>query len=368
MRHDDGPDDSASNTAAVVAAAAAAGFVNAATMASTAGNKLADVGESEIEAARQQQAHVANTDESSAADDQNVKQRRFSAIGIAFFIITYLLGVIGFLCVLAAHPFVLLLDRSRRRFHQIIGLSWLRFSLASVRIMPELINSHNLPPRDKTVVFVANHVSYMDIYVLPYLNRMLKVVAKAEIFSMPIVGWAMQMAGNIGVKRSDRRGQLEAFHEMVAVLQRDISLVVYPEGTRSRSGRLSRFKLGAFRAAKTANVSIVPVTITGTREMMPSHAFVPLCYPKKPIQLTVHPAIDSFGRSVEELRDLAFSAINSTLEPAMQSTILSHGTQSPQSVHASPPSAASTPFPTTSQTSSSSPATQESSSLFPPSS
>jgi 1-acyl-sn-glycerol-3-phosphate acyltransferase len=314
VRHDDcgagsggGADDAAAAAAAVVAAAAAS--IAGATAISSSGGDATSTA-----------THPASGGSAVADGGGKEQVRRFSTIGVAFFLITYAWGVLGFIFVLAAHPLVMLFDRGRRRLHQSIGLSWLRISLASVRIVPEVINSHNLPPQDETVVYVANHVSYMDIYVLPYLNRALKVVAKAEIFSMPIVGWAMRMAGNIGVKRSDRRGQLEAFREMVAVLERGVSLVVYPEGTRSKSGRLSRFKLGAFRAAKSANVSIVPVTITGTREMMPSHAYVPLCYPRKPIRLTVHPAIDSLSHTVEELRDLAFSAIDSTLDPSIQST------------------------------------------------
>jgi 1-acyl-sn-glycerol-3-phosphate acyltransferase len=103
--------------------------------------------------------------------------------------------------------------------------------------------------------------------------------------------------------------------------------VVYPEGTRSKTGRMSQFKPGAFSAAKAANVPIVPVTITGTREMMPSYAYLPLCYPPKRFRLTVHPAIDSIGRSVDELRDMAFRAIDSKLDPSIQT--LSHSSYTP---------------------------------------
>ncbi len=134
------------------------------------------------------------------------------------------------------------------------------------------------------------------------------------------MGWAMRMAGNIGVKREDRAGQARAFRTMVDVLRSGTSLVVYPEGTRSESGRMSKFKRGAFRAAIAAGVPIVPFTITGTREMMPSYAYVPLRYPPRPFTVTVHPPIETTGRSVDEVRDLAFLAVDSGLEPEVQSS------------------------------------------------
>jgi 1-acyl-sn-glycerol-3-phosphate acyltransferase len=228
-------------------------------------------------------------------------------------------GCVYFIPVLLLHPAVLLLDRQRRRFTQRLGMGWLRASLASVRISPQLRGAEHLPPPDATVVYVANHASNMDIYVLPTLGRALKVVCKAEVFRTPVIGWAMAMAGNIGVRRSDRRGQLAAFRAMVSALHAETSLFIYPEGTRSASGRMARWKAGAFRAAIAAGVPVVPVTITGTREMMPCDAYTPLRYPPAPIMLTVHPAISSLGRSVEELRDAAFRAVETGLDPAFRS-------------------------------------------------
>jgi 1-acyl-sn-glycerol-3-phosphate acyltransferase len=241
-----------------------------------------------------------------------------SVIGAVFLAITYLWGVLHFVPVLLLHPFVLLLDPRRRRVTQACGMSWLRSSLLSVGIAPRLHNPQNLPPPTQTVVYVANHASNMDIYLLPVLRRAMKVVCKAEVFRTPVIGWAMAMAGNIGVRRADRRGQLEAFRAMVAALQAGTSLFIYPEGTRSASGRMARWKAGAFRAAIAAGVPVVPVTISGTREMMPADALTPLRYPAVPLSLTVHPAIESLGRSVEELREAAFRSVDLGLEPAFR--------------------------------------------------
>lgn len=250
---------------------------------------------------------------------ENDQARKVSVVGLIFLMITYLWSIILFIPMAIAHPFVLWRDRATRRFHDFIAMAWMRCSLGTVRVSPSIINAHNLPPKDVACVFVANHTSYLDIYSFAYLNRRIKYVSKAEIFKIPIVGWAMQMAGNIALHRMNRRGQMEAYRKMVAVVKNGLSLVVFPEGTRSASGRLRHFKTGAFRAAKQQDAPVIPVTILGTREVMPSHAWVPLRYPSKPITLVIHQALDSKKYTIEELRDQAYRAIDSGLPPDVQS-------------------------------------------------
>ncbi|CAN8064098.1 unnamed protein product [Agarophyton chilense] len=219
---------------------------------------------------------------------------------------------------LLAHPLVLCFDAATRRFHDVIAMAWMKCSLASVRVSTRVVNAHLLPPPHIPAVFVANHTSYLDIYVFAYLRRRIKYVSKAEIFRIPIVGWAMAMAGNIALRRMNRRGQMEAYRKMLHVLEYGLSLVIFPEGTRSRTGKLRRFKTGAFRAAKANSVPVVPVTILGTRDAMPSWAWVPLRYPKQPFSLVVHPPLDSTALSVEQLQQKAFEAIDSALPAQLQ--------------------------------------------------
>lgn len=235
-----------------------------------------------------------------------------------FLAITYIWSVILFIPMLIAHPFVLWRDRATRRFHDFIAMAWMRWSFETVLIKPRILNRENLPPKSQPAVFVANHTSYLDIYSFAYLRRRIKYLSKAEIFQLPIVGWAMEMAGNIALRRLDRKGRMEAYRKMVAVVKNGLSLVIFPEGTRSATGKMRRFQAGAFRAAKQQHAPIVPVTILGTRECMPSHAWVPLSYPKAPISLVIHPPIDSAKYSVNELRDLAYKSIDSALPQECQ--------------------------------------------------
>lgn len=120
-------------------------------------------------------------------------------------------------------------------------------------------------------VFVANHLSNFDI---PLLLRAIPVpirfLAKKELFRIPIFGPAMRSAGIVEIDRQGARTAHDAINRAVAeVERRGYSLIIFPEGTRSRTGELQRFKKGAFRMAVDAGLPVVPVVIRGTREVMP---------------------------------------------------------------------------------------------------
>lgn len=250
--------------------------------------------------------------------------RKVALVGLIFLAITYVWSIILIIPMLIAHPLVLLFDRMSRRFHDHVSMTWMRCSLWTVRVRPHVINPQRIPPSGVPVVYVANHTSYLDIFLFAYLFRRVKYVSKMEIFKIPVIGWAMRMAGNIALMRSSARGQMEAYRKMITTLRNGASLVVFPEGTRSASGVMRRFKPGAFRAAKQNESLVVPVTILGTRDIMPSSALVPLRYPTSPIRLIIHEPIDSRTLSIDQLCDAAFRAVNSALPTHMRSTVEHH--------------------------------------------
>lgn len=250
--------------------------------------------------------------------DKKSSRQKTSASGYLFLTITMMWSALLIIPMLIAHPMVLWLDRTTRKFQDVIAMIWMKLTMMSNGMVPKVINAENLPPHGEPVVYVANHSSYLDIYAFAFLNRRIKYLSKAEIFKIPIIGWAMRMAGYIGVKRMNKRGQMEAYRKMVTFIRSGLSLVIFPEGTRSETGKLRKFQGGAFRAAKSKGVRIVPITILGTRDIMPSYAFVPLRYPTSPIKMIVHPPIDSTTQSVTELQDSSFKAIDSALPPEMQ--------------------------------------------------
>jgi len=121
-------------------------------------------------------------------------------------------------------------------------------------------------------VIVSNHQSQLDILVAFRLFFPFKWVSKAEVFKTPFIGWNMELNRYIKLKRGDR----DSIHKMMAQCERAISnensVYFFPEGTRSKDGRLKPFKTGAFILAKKMKVPILPVVINGTQNALPKHS------------------------------------------------------------------------------------------------
>ncbi len=153
----------------------------------------------------------------------------------------------------------------------------------------------NIDP-DTTYVYVANHLSLLDILVLFRLFTDFKWVSKAEIFKVPGVGWNMTLNRYIPLKRGDRDSVVKMMQQCREALTRGSSLMLFPEGTRSATGELKAFKTGAFELAVDAEVPIVPIAIEGTNNALPKHGFV--LRGRHHITVTVLPAFEP-GGSVE---------------------------------------------------------------------
>lgn len=153
----------------------------------------------------------------------------------------------------------------------------------------------NIDP-DATYVYVANHLSLLDILVLFRLFTDFKWVSKAEIFTVPGVGWNMTLNRYIPLKRGDRDSVVKMMQQCREALARGSSLMLFPEGTRSATGALKAFKTGAFELAVDAQVPIVPIAIEGTNNALPKHGFV--LRGRHHITVTVLPPFEP-GDSVE---------------------------------------------------------------------
>lgn len=117
-------------------------------------------------------------------------------------------------------------------------------------------------PRRPYVV-VANHQSFVDILLISHLPWEMKWLSKEQFFSFPCVGWMMRMAGDIRLVRGERHSALAAIKEMHDRLDKKVSVMIFPEGTRSLDGELKEFKDGAFRLAIDAGVPILPLAVNG---------------------------------------------------------------------------------------------------------
>jgi len=118
---------------------------------------------------------------------------------------------------------------------------------------------------------VANHESFVDILLISHLPFEMKWLAKSDFFSYPLIGWLMRMAGDIRLVRSDRASRTDVLDQMADRLAKKVSVMVFPEGTRSASGDLGNFRDGAFKVALEAGVPILPLAVIGTRDALVKH-------------------------------------------------------------------------------------------------
>jgi 1-acyl-sn-glycerol-3-phosphate acyltransferase len=139
-------------------------------------------------------------------------------------------------------------------------------------------------PRRPFVV-VSNHESFADILLVSHLPWEMKWLSKAELFRIPVMGWMMWLVGDIPVKRGFGPSAVEALERCRRALRLKVSVMIFPEGTRSRTSELLPFKDGAFRLAIEAGVPILPLALSGTRTALPKSSW-------------------RFGRSVAEVRVL----------------------------------------------------------------
>ena len=125
-------------------------------------------------------------------------------------------------------------------------------------------------PRNPYVV-VANHESFVDILLISHLPFEMKWMSKSEFFRFPLVGWMMRLSRDIRLERGDKKSGAAALEACRARLDQNVSVMIFPEGTRSHSGELAEFKDGAFRIAIDAHVPILPLAVIGTRSALIKH-------------------------------------------------------------------------------------------------
>jgi 1-acyl-sn-glycerol-3-phosphate acyltransferase len=155
-------------------------------------------------------------------------------------------------------------------------------------------------PRRPYVV-VSNHESFADILLVSHLPWEMKWLSKAELFRIPIMGWMMQLAGDVPVKRGFGPSAVEAMARCREILARKVSVMIFPEGTRSPTAELLPFKDGAFRLAVEAGVPILPLAVSGTRSALPKHDWR---FGRSAATVRVLEPIETAGLTVEQVPEL----------------------------------------------------------------
>jgi 1-acyl-sn-glycerol-3-phosphate acyltransferase len=156
--------------------------------------------------------------------------------------------------------------------------------------------------RGETYVMVSNHLSLLDILVLFRLFTHFKWVSKIENFRVPLIGWNMSLNGYVKLRRGERASVALMMEACDALLRDGSSIMMFPEGTRSPTGRMRSFKPGAFELALRNRRPVLPIAIEGTADALPKRGFV--LRGRHPLRITVlEPlAYESFaGASAAEL-------------------------------------------------------------------
>lgn len=177
--------------------------------------------------------------------------------------------------VLVAILFVLTapFDRVRRivgRFFRICGTMLIRLN----PLWSAKVTGWKMPRGSGPFIVVANHQSIADIPAISYLPWEMKWVSKESNFKVPAFGWAMSMVGDVRLRRGEKESAKSAMTKCKWYLDRGMSVMLFPEGTRSADGEIKPFKDGAFRLAIETGYPILPVAVAGTRHAIPKNSWV----------------------------------------------------------------------------------------------
>lgn len=190
---------------------------------------------------------------------------------------------------------------------------WMLDNLRRAGATVEVCGIENLPT-DTNVVFVSNHQGNFDIPLLMgYIDMPKGFISKIEAKKIPIVNQWMELIHCVFMDRSTLKGSAGAIIEGIKVLKSGHSLVIFPEGTRSKGGRIGEFKSASFKLATKPGIPIVPITIDGSYRLMEqNHNQIKPAH----VKLTIHPMVITKGLNKEELEALP-SQVATTIASAL---------------------------------------------------
>lgn len=183
----------------------------------------------------------------------------------------------------------------------ICGVTWSKLNSYVTPMFVSISGRENID-KNQSYVVISNHQSHYDIFVLyGWLGIDIKWVMKADLRKVPFLGFSCERLQHIYIDRSNTEAALASINEAKKRIVNGTSVIFFPEGTRSDTGEMRSFKKGAFRFAVDLGLPLLPITIVGTREILPKGTLN--LFPGK-ARMIIHPPIAVKGYSHENLSDL----------------------------------------------------------------
>ncbi len=216
------------------------------------------------------------------------------------------LGFLGLLTLVMGVPGTLLAlllpgKRLKGKVFLFVSKNYSRVLLSVFRVRVAVSGLANIDPA-RPYLFMSNHASHSDSLALALvIPHPLHWVFKKELAKIPVFGWVLLACGQIMVDRSDPERSRAVLAEALSGLAGNSSVMIYPEGTRSRDGALQPFKKGGFWMAVQAGLPIVPVRVSGSREIVAADTLV---VNPGTIRVAIFPPVETRGRTSADIPDL----------------------------------------------------------------
>ncbi len=181
------------------------------------------------------------------------------------------------------------------------GVIWSRLNVFLTPMFVSVTGKENIL-KNTSYIVIPNHQSYYDIFLIyGWLGLDIKWVMKKELAKIPGLGFGSKKVGHIFIDRSNSKAAMESLHAARRKLVNGTSVVIFPEGTRSRTGQLIPFKRGGFKLALELRLPILPVTVINTRKVLPPDSLNLL--PGR-VKMIIHPPIDISGYDENNMPEL----------------------------------------------------------------
>jgi 1-acyl-sn-glycerol-3-phosphate acyltransferase len=186
----------------------------------------------------------------------------------------FLVASLGFVCVALVFALTFWFDERRiltGRTLRYVAVAAAKFSpMWTFRIYGDV-------PRTSPgkTVCVSNHCSHTDVFLISHVPWEMKWLAKRSLFNLPFIGWGMRLAKDVPVDRASPSAAKAALDECATWLNRGVPVMIFPEGTRSKTGEMQTFKDGAFRLAIDTGADILPMAVAGTESALSKHDWRP---------------------------------------------------------------------------------------------